>query len=80
MGEAQYHLPSHLAAEVCRTYSVIHEQVRRGITEDDLASFEHVATIGDIERHESVLFHQENSNTFFADCLDGVEDELDKNW
>ena len=44
----------------------------------DLAGFQHIAAVGNGERHAGVLLDQENAQPLAPDALDGVEDLLDQ--
>src|SRR5919198_593120 len=48
------------------------------VGERDATRFEDIAALGDLERHEGVLLHEENRDSLLVDLLDDLEDLLDE--
>src|SRR5439155_23824139 len=63
-----------LLAQVCLSNLVVAEEAARRVLEHDLAGLEHIAAVGDLERHVGVLFDQQHRRALAVDLADDLED------
>ena len=62
-----------LCAEVCRTHRVVAQQIFAAACQRDASGLEHVADIGDLERHVRVLLDEQNGHALLVDLLNDGE-------
>lgn len=68
-----------LTAQIGASYRFIRQQRSTAIFQHHVTVFEHIATVGQLERLVGILLDEENRHAFLTQLLNGVEDLLDDN-